>query len=72
MKLQTSAFGTVKTDNTENTASIVETPLLEFPQNRYTTSSSARWLLPNNGPVLLAACLHESIYLAMDFSGSIS
>jgi hypothetical protein len=45
------------TDYTENTAFIVETPLLEFPRGRYTASSLARWLLPINGPVFLAAYL---------------
>jgi hypothetical protein len=51
-------------DHTGNTASIVETSLLEFPRDRYPASSLARWLLPSNGPVLLAACLLERVYLA--------
>jgi hypothetical protein len=55
---------------------------LEFPRDRYPASSLARCLLPSNGlganhientlPVLLAACLFESVYLATGASGSIA
>jgi hypothetical protein len=34
--------------HTENTASIVETPLLGLPHDRHPASSLARWLLPSN------------------------
>jgi hypothetical protein len=74
------------TDHKQNTQIIVILLLLAYllgsPRDRYPANPLARWLLPSNDlganhienttPVLLVACLFESIYLATGFSGSIA
>jgi hypothetical protein len=68
---------------TENTALLLlRACLLGFPRYLCPSSPLVRWMLLNNGlganhientaPVLLVACLFESVYLATGLSGSIA